>query len=242
MATQWSIKRSQWVRRAVWFCGPVAHWWCSCLYGPVALKRFNKILYRAIFVHWLKYGFREDKMIDTRIMTKAVIYVIFTLLGSRVIPGQVQVLFRTAVFFSLWLLNREMSDSVHPKGLVTLIYDRYGSVYLILSYLILSSTIICWKCLQYSNVLIRKSMFKQTTFCNSTSPWLWARFVFRYSLVLTWISNYMLGKVWDEITYPFPNFNGFTVEVWERISYFIPHFTRDVITYSSNCLWTNPRE
>ena len=98
VATQWSIKRSQWVRRAVWFCGPVAHWWCSCLYGPVALKRFNKILYLAIFMHWMKYGFREDKMIDTRIMTKAVIYVIFTLLGSRVIPGQVQVLFRTAVF------------------------------------------------------------------------------------------------------------------------------------------------
>ena len=32
-------------------------------------------------------------------------------------------------------------------------------------------------------------------------------------LFLTWISNYMLGKVWDEITYPFLNFNGCTVEV-----------------------------
>ena len=29
----------------------------------------------------------------------------------------------------------------------------------------------------------------------------------------------MPSKVWDEITYPFPNFNGATVEVWEWISY-----------------------
>ena len=27
-----------------------------------------------------------------------------------------------------------------------------------------------------------------------------------------WISNYMYHKVWDELTYPFPNFNGYTVE------------------------------
>ena len=32
-----------------------------------------------------------------------------------------------------------------------------------------------------------------------------------------------------EITYPFPNFNGTTVEVWEWISNFIPHFTGHVI-------------
>ena len=38
--------------------------------------------------------------------------------------------------------------------------------------------------------------------------------------------------MWDEITYPFPNFNnGVTVENWERISNFIPHFTGRVITY-----------
>ena len=28
---------------------------------------------------------------------------------------------------------------------------------------------------------------------------------------------------WDEITYPFPNCSGCTVEVWERMSNFIPH-------------------
>ena len=38
----------------------------------------------------------------------------------------------------------------------------------------------------------------------------------------------MSRKVWDEITYPFPNFNGCTVEVWEWISNFIPHFMMDV--------------
>ena len=38
-------------------------------------------------------------------------------------------------------------------------------------------------------------------------------------------------KVWDEITYPFLNFNGCTVEVYEWISNFIPYFIMDVITY-----------
>ena len=35
------------------------------------------------------------------------------------------------------------------------------------------------------------------------------------NLISAWISNYMPTKVWYEITYPFPNFNGTTVEVWE---------------------------
>ena len=33
------------------------------------------------------------------------------------------------------------------------------------------------------------------------------------ALISAWISNYMANKVWDEITYPFLNFNGATVEV-----------------------------
>ena len=48
----------------------------------------------------------------------------------------------------------------------------------------------------------------------------------------------MPGKVWDEITYPFPNFNGCTVEVWEWISNFIPHFYEYVITYPCSMLVT----
>ena len=41
----------------------------------------------------------------------------------------------------------------------------------------------------------------------------------------------MPRKMRDEIMYPFPNFNGTTVEVSELISNFIPHFMIDVITY-----------
>ena len=45
------------------------------------------------------------------------------------------------------------------------------------------------------------------------------------------MSNCMLCKVWGELTYPFPNFNGWTVEVWKWISKFISHLLMDVITY-----------
>ena len=37
--------------------------------------------------------------------------------------------------------------------------------------------------------------------------------------------------MYDEITYPFPNLNGATIEVWEWISNLISHITMDVITY-----------
>ena len=37
----------------------------------------------------------------------------------------------------------------------------------------------------------------------------------------------MPSKMWDEITYPFLNVNGYTVEVWEWMN----NFTMDVITY-----------
>ena len=43
--------------------------------------------------------------------------------------------------------------------------------------------------------------------------------------------NYIHYNVWDEITYPFLNFNGATVEALERISNFTLHFARHVITY-----------
>ena len=50
------------------------------------------------------------------------------------------------------------------------------------------------------------------------------------TLISAWISNHMSYTVWDEITYPFPNFNGVTVGVWEWMSNFIPHFIMGVIT------------
>ena len=37
-------------------------------------------------------------------------------------------------------------------------------------------------------------------------------------------------KVWDEITYPFSNVNGTTVEIWVWMNDFTPHFTGNVIT------------
>ena len=37
-------------------------------------------------------------------------------------------------------------------------------------------------------------------------------------------------NVWDEITYPFLNFNGFAVEVWEWISNFGAHRVYDYLT------------
>ena len=36
------------------------------------------------------------------------------------------------------------------------------------------------------------------------------------TLILPWISEHMSSKVWDEITYPFLNFNGTTVEKLQR--------------------------
>ena len=39
----------------------------------------------------------------------------------------------------------------------------------------------------------------------------------------------MTNNVWDEITYPFPNFNGTAVEVWEWISNFI------LLTFYNGC-------
>ena len=51
------------------------------------------------------------------------------------------------------------------------------------------------------------------------------------TLILAWISNYIHYKLWGEITYPFLNFNGCTVEVLEWISNFIPYILMDVITY-----------
>ena len=46
------------------------------------------------------------------------------------------------------------------------------------------------------------------------SDTIWGPFYWHgLTLIQAWISNYMPGKVWDEITYPFLNFNGATVEV-----------------------------
>ena len=51
------------------------------------------------------------------------------------------------------------------------------------------------------------------------------------TLIPAWLNNYIHYKVWNEIIYPFQNFNGCTDEVWEWISSFFSHFTELVITY-----------
>ena len=48
--------------------------------------------------------------------------------------------------------------------------------------------------------------------------------------ISSWISNHMSNKVWDDISSPLPNSNGYFVEIWEWVSNFIPHFMVDAIT------------
>ena len=54
-----------------------------------------------------------------------------------------------------------------------------------------------------------------------------------------WIGYDILSKMWDEITYRFPNFNGFTFfDVWEWINSFIPRYRMYVMTYRCwDCSW-----
>ena len=57
--------------------------------------------------------------------------------------------------------------------------------------------------------------------------------IFNLILIKGWLINYIHYKVWDEITNPFPNFNGGAIEVWEWISNFTPPFNGHVITYKA---------
>ena len=54
-----------------------------------------------------------------------------------------------------------------------------------------------------------------------------------FNSIPAWTSNHMPSEVWVEITYPFPNTNGATVEVWEWIINFIPHFKMRCIYLST---------
>ena len=49
-------------------------------------------------------------------------------------------------------------------------------------------------------------------------------YLYGLTLIPTWIDNHIPSKVWDEITDPFQNFSGATVELWEWINNFIPPF------------------
>ena len=82
--------------------------------------------------------------------------------------------------------------------------------------------------------------FPTTTWSVPMSPAAsWGPFyLYWLTLIPAWISNYMPSKMWNEITYPFPNFNHCIIEVWEWISYFIPYFIMDVITSCWDWSWS----
>ena len=49
----------------------------------------------------------------------------------------------------------------------------------------------------------------------------WCCFEFKLTwlnLMLAWISNYIAYKLWGELTYPFTNVNGTSIEIWEWAS------------------------
>ena len=53
--------------------------------------------------------------------------------------------------------------------------------------------------------------------------------------LLTWISNHMPSKVWDEIIYLFPNLDSCTVEVWEWMSNYISMMGSKLNHVSTRC-------
>ena len=67
--------------------------------------------------------------------------------------------------------------------------------------------------------------FPKNSGLDCTGPFYWHKL----TLIPAWISNCMASKVWDEITYPFSNFNSAIVDVCESISNFIPYLIMDVI-------------
>ena len=92
-----------------------------------------------------------------------------------------------------------------------------------------------------NNAIFASYCFKVNALLNA-SCYIWYKpFVIKYicglfyqhglTLIPAWISNHMPSKAWDEITYPFLNFNYCTVDVCEWISNFIPQFIMHVITY-----------
>ena len=57
----------------------------------------------------------------------------------------------------------------------------------------------------------------------------WGPFITCVNFIPTRISNHMSGYVRDEITYPFPNFNGCSIEVRGRISNLPTHTRIDLL-------------
>ena len=62
--------------------------------------------------------------------------------------------------------------------------------------------------------------------------------LFQWYLLLTWTSNYIHYKVWDEIINPLPNFDRTPIDVWKWISISIPHFTGHVAAMETTSMET----
>ena len=67
-----------------------------------------------------------------------------------------------------------------------------------------------------------------TRFLTATGPYYQFGLTLNPALISYYIHH---SKMRDEITFPFPNFNGYAVQVWEWESNSIPHILMDVITY-----------
>ena len=80
---------------------------------------------------------------------------------------------------------------------------------------------------KFSEILItiQAFSFKKMHLRMSSAKWRLFRLGLNvFTLIPVWTSsNYISYKVWGEVTYPSPNFNGCTVEVWVWISNFIFH-------------------
>ena len=68
----------------------------------------------------------------------------------------------------------------------------------------------------------------QYSYFNTRGPF----YQYEFVLIPAWICNHMSSNMWDEITHPFPYFNGTSIEIWEWKSNFISHFIMDSIIYS----------
>ena len=92
----------------------------------------------------------------------------------------------------------------------------------------------CIRGLKIYNIVIKKSYLKYIVFEIYTMIIVFEIYLYNAPLVSlpARLSNHMPCKAGDEITYPFPNFNGCSVDVWEHISNFNPHFIMSVINYS----------
>ena len=69
-----------------------------------------------------------------------------------------------------------------------------------------------------AGIRLQEKPLSSVTYFSNKCTLILSRFIHLVTLIPVWISNYIRYKVWCEITYPFLNSNGCTVEVWEWIS------------------------